>query len=68
MKTLGFELVENTVVGTGEVFQAASALCMRNVDVMWVTGDNTALQALHGIVKVCRDNKMPLILNDGDYV
>jgi len=35
---------------------------------MWITGDNTALQALHGIVKVCRDNRIPLILNDVDYV
>jgi len=68
MKTKGLELVENTVVGTSEVFQAASALCMRNIDVMWITGDNTALQALHGIVKVCRDNRIPLILNDVDYV
>jgi ABC-type uncharacterized transport system substrate-binding protein len=68
MKTKGLELVENTVVGTSEVFQAASALCMRNIDVMWITGDNTALQALQGIVKVCRDNKVPLILNDVDYV
>jgi ABC-type uncharacterized transport system substrate-binding protein len=41
---------------------------MRNIDVMWVTGDNTAIQAISGIVKVCRDNKMPLILNDVDYV
>jgi ABC-type uncharacterized transport system substrate-binding protein len=64
----GLELVENTVTNTSEVFQAASALCMRNIDVMWITGDNTALQALHGIVKICRDNKIPLILNDVDYV
>jgi ABC-type uncharacterized transport system substrate-binding protein len=41
---------------------------MRNIDAMWVTGDNTALQAISGIVKVCRDNKVPLILNDCDYV
>ena len=68
MKTMGLELVENTIVGTSEVFQAASALCVRNIDVMWITGDNTALQALHAIVKVCRDNKIPLILNDVDYV
>jgi ABC-type uncharacterized transport system substrate-binding protein len=66
--TKGLELVENTVTNTSEVFQAAIALCMRNIDVMWVTGDNTALQALHGIVKVCHDNKVPLILNDVDYV
>ncbi len=68
VKTKGIELIETTVINTSEVFQAASALCMRNIDVMWVTGDNTAVQAIHGIIKVCRDNRIPLILNDVDYV
>lgn len=68
MKTKGLELVENTVVNTSEVYQTASVLCMRKIDVMWITGDNTALQAIQGIVKACRDNNVPLILNDVDYV
>lgn len=68
MTTKGFELVESTVVNTSEVYQAASVLCMRKIDVMWITGDNTALQAIHGIVKLCQDNNIPLILNDVDYV
>ncbi len=68
LKSKGLELVENTVTGTSEVYQTASALCMRNIDVMWITGDNTALHALQSIVKVCRDNRIPLILNDVDYV
>jgi ABC-type uncharacterized transport system substrate-binding protein len=68
MSSKNLELVETTVINTSEVFQAATALCMRNIDVMWVTGDNTALQAIHGIIKVCRDNRIPLILNDVDYV
>lgn len=68
LKSKGLELVENAVTNTSEVYQTASALCMRNIDVMWITGDNTALQALMGIVKVCRENKIPLILNDVDYV
>ena len=67
-KTKGIELIETTVTNTSEVFQAASALCMRNIDALWITGDNTAVQAIHGIIKVCRDNKVPLILNDVDYV
>jgi ABC-type uncharacterized transport system substrate-binding protein len=68
LKTKGIELVENTVVNTSEVFHAVSALCMRNIDVLWVTGDNTALQAIHGIIKVCHKYKIPLIINDEDYV
>lgn len=68
IKDKGITLVENTVVNTSEVYQAAYALCLKNIDVLWVTGDNTALQSMPGIVKVCKDNKIPLILNDVDYV
>lgn len=64
----GIELFRNSVVNTSEVYQAASALCMKNIDAMWITGDNTAIQAFSGIVKVCRENKVPLIVNDVDYV
>jgi ABC-type uncharacterized transport system substrate-binding protein len=65
---IGIELVENTVINTSEVYHAASALCLRNIDALWVTGDNTALQAFDAIAKVCRDNKIPLFINDVDYV
>lgn len=68
IKDKGITLIENTVVNTSEVYQAAYALCLKNIDVLWVTGDNTALQSMPGIVKVCKDNKIPLILNDVDYV
>ena len=67
-KKKGLELVETSVINSSEVYQAISALCMRDVDVVWVTGDNTALQAISSIIKVCRDHKIPLILNDVDYV
>ncbi len=68
IKDKGITLIENTVVNTSEVYQATYALCLKNIDVVWVTGDNTALQSMPGIVKVCKDNKIPLILNDVDYV
>lgn len=68
LKDKGITLIESTVVNTSEVYQAAYALCLKNIDVLWVTGDNTALQSMPGIVKVCKDNKIPLILNDVDYV
>ncbi len=64
----GIELVESTVTNTNEVYQAISALCMRNVDAVWITGDNTAFQAFQSIVKVCNENKLPLIINDADFV
>jgi ABC-type uncharacterized transport system substrate-binding protein len=68
LKKQRIELIENTVTNTSEVYQAVSALCMRNVDAVWITGDNTALQAFQGIVKICRENKVPLIINDNEFV
>jgi len=68
LKSQQIDLVENTVVNTSEVYQATSALCMRNVDAVWITGDNTALQAFHGIVRICRENNIPLIINDNEFV
>lgn len=62
------KLIENTVINTSEVYQAISSLCSRNVDAIWVTGDNTALQAFHAIVKVCNQYKVPLFINDVEYV
>ncbi|MFC1732407.1 ABC transporter substrate-binding protein [candidate division KSB1 bacterium] len=65
---IGIDLIENTVINTSEVYQSISSLCMRNIDAVWITGDNTAIQAFHAIVKVCRENKVPLIINDADFV
>ncbi len=64
----GMELAESTIVNSSEAYLAAMALCSRHIDALWVTGDNTALQAIDAIIKVCRDQRMPLILNDGAYV
>ena len=35
---------------------------------LWVTGDNTALQGFDAIVKAARDAKLPLIINDPEFV
>jgi putative ABC transport system substrate-binding protein len=43
-------------------------LTQRNVQALWVTGDNTALQSFDGIVKAARDAKLPLIINDPEFV
>lgn len=68
LKDNNIQLVENTIINSSEVYQAISALCIRNVDAVWITGDNTAMQAFHGIAKVCRENNMPLIMNDTEFV
>jgi ABC-type uncharacterized transport system substrate-binding protein len=66
-KKRGIKLEEVTVTGTSEILQAAQVLTHRNIQAMWVTGDNTALQGFDGIVKAARDAKLPLIINDPEF-
>ncbi|HEV8717183.1 MAG TPA: ABC transporter substrate-binding protein, partial [Candidatus Binatia bacterium] len=64
----GITLEEVAITSTGEVFQAAQVLTHRNVQALWITGDNTALQAFSGIVKAATDARLPLINNDPEFV
>lgn len=63
----GIALQEVTAMNTNEVFQAAQVACHRNVQAMWVTGDNTALQGFDAIVKTTTDAKLPLFINDPEF-
>ena len=62
------KLQEIAITGTNEIFQAAQELTRRGIQALWVTGDNTALQGFDGIVKAARDAKLPLIINDPEFV
>jgi ABC-type uncharacterized transport system substrate-binding protein len=64
----GITLEEVAITSSSEVFQAAQVLSHRNVQALWVTGDNTALQAFAGIAKVAADARLPLINNDPEFV
>jgi putative tryptophan/tyrosine transport system substrate-binding protein len=63
----GIALQEVTATNTSEVFQSAQVACHRNVQAMWVTGDNTALQSFDAIVKNTADSKLPLFINDPEF-
>ncbi len=63
----GIRLEEITVTGTNEVYQAVDVVSSRNVDALWVTGDNTALQAFDAICKVAGKHKLPLFINDPEF-
>jgi ABC-type uncharacterized transport system substrate-binding protein len=63
----GISLQEVTATNTSEVFQSAQVACSRNVQAMWVTGDNTALQSFDAIVKTTTDAKLPLVINDPEF-
>ena len=63
----GIALQEVTATNTSEVFQAAQTACYRNVQAMWVTGDNTALQSFDSIVKATSKAGLPLFINDPEF-
>jgi ABC-type uncharacterized transport system substrate-binding protein len=66
-KKAGLKLEEVTANNTSEVFQAAQVACYRNVQALWITGDNTALQSFDAIVKAAKAAHMPLIINDPEF-
>jgi len=62
------KLEEVTVTGTSEVLQAAQVVAGKGVQALWVTGDNTALQAFASIAGVAQRARLPLIINDPEFV
>ena len=68
LKTKGLDLEEVTVGSTADVMNGTQALLAKGADVVWVTGDNTILQALEGVIKPVSDAHIPLILNDPEFV
>ena len=64
----GIRLQEIAITGTSEILLAAQALTQRGVQALWITGDNTAIQGFDAIVRTARDAKLPLIINDPEFV
>ncbi|MCC5877748.1 MAG: ABC transporter substrate-binding protein [Candidatus Sumerlaeia bacterium] len=60
----GYELVEVPIVTSSDVHQAVASLVSRGVDAIWITGDNTAIQAYSAIVRGARDANLALVNND----
>ena len=66
-EAMGLKVVEATAASSSEVLAAAQSLVGR-VDVISVLTDNTVVSALESVVKVCQENKIPLICGDTDSV
>jgi ABC-type uncharacterized transport system substrate-binding protein len=64
----GIDLKEVTVTSTNEVIQAAQVIVTRGINALWITGDNTAIQAIDGIIKTATAHNIPVILNDIDFL
>ena len=65
--TMGIKLVKATASNSSEVEVAAQSLVGR-VDAISVLTDNTVVSALDSVIKVCDQNKIPLIVGDTDSV
>ncbi|MGD0222695.1 MAG: ABC transporter substrate-binding protein [Terriglobia bacterium] len=67
-KREGIRLEEVPVTGTSEVYLAAQVVAQKNIDAIWIAGDNTATIAFDGIVNVASKARLPLLTNDIDAV
>lgn len=60
----GIRLEEIAIAGSNEVLQAVQILAGRDIQAVWVPGDNTAIEGYEGAVKGARDSRIPLIADD----
>lgn len=64
---VGMSVEEATIANSSGVYQAVKSLVGR-CDVIYIGTDNTVVSAIESAVKVCTDNKLPLIVGDVDSV
>lgn len=60
---MGLELIEATATKTAEVKMATEAIANR-VDALWISNDNTVVAALSSVVKVAKQNNLPVVTTD----
>ncbi len=62
-KQLGIELLEATVDAATGVGEAAQSLVGRDVQAIWVGGDNTVSVAIDAVLKACNAARIPVFTN-----
>jgi len=60
------KLEEVAVSGTSEVLQAAQSLSSKNIKAFILINDLTVFNALEAVVKVSKQNKIPIFTNDAE--
>jgi putative ABC transport system substrate-binding protein len=63
-RSRGVRLEEVAIASSNEVLQAVQILSGRDIQVVWVPGDNTAIEGYEGAVKGAKDAGLPLISDD----
>ena len=64
----GIKLEEVTITSSSEILLAAQTLSQRGAQAIWITGDNTVLQGIDAVVKAANDSRLPLIINDPEFI
>jgi len=67
LQNMGFELIERSVTGTGEVSSATTAL-IGKVDAIYVPTDNTVVAALPSLLEIANDNMIPVMASTKEDV
>jgi putative ABC transport system substrate-binding protein len=67
-RSRGVRLEEIAIAGSNEVLQAVQILAGRDIQAVWVPGDNTALEGYEGAVKGARDARLPLISDECSFL
>jgi putative tryptophan/tyrosine transport system substrate-binding protein len=60
----GVRLEKVAIAGSNEVLQAVQILAGRDIQAVWVPGDNTAIEGYEGAVKGAKDARLPLITDE----
>ncbi len=63
-RSRGVRLEEVAISGSNEVLQAVQILAGRDIQAVWVPGDNTAIEGYEGAVKGAKDARLPLITDE----
>jgi ABC-type uncharacterized transport system substrate-binding protein len=64
VKSRNLILTEITVTNSSEVLTAAQCLAEKNVDVIFISGDNTVITALDAVIAVGEDKYIPVVTNN----
>jgi putative ABC transport system substrate-binding protein len=63
-RSRGVRLEEVAIAGSNEVLQSVQILAGRDIQAIWVPGDNTADEGYEGAVKGAKDARLPLITDE----
>jgi ABC-type uncharacterized transport system substrate-binding protein len=63
-ETLGIELVEANAGNTSEAPEALRSVIARNVDAVWIGGDNVAISSINLIIDMAGEVGIPVFTND----